>query len=235
MPSPTTANDLFRTALGLTNSVGVDQTLTAQETSDCLAVLNDIYEDLSNQSLGVWSTNNQTFATVAGTAVYTIGTGGVWNTVRPVRINEPAYCTYQGVDFPVYEWDQETYNLVGLKTQQQPIVQKFLFVNEFPLSYITLWPVPSGVVNMTFSIDNVLTNIASAGTTLTFPQGYAKLYNYMLAVELAPLFGKQASAEVKATAVQTLANIKRVNKKTPTARFDGALVQSGPVVWQRGF
>lgn len=235
MPSPTTAGALIRQALALTNAVGVDQTLTADELSDCLSVLNDIYEDLSNQNLAVLSTPNQTFSTVAGQAVYTIGTGGNWNTVRPVRINDPAYCTYQGVDFPVRSWSQEEYNLVGLKTQQQPIVQRYLFVNDFPLSYVTLWPVPSGVVSITLSIDNVLVNIASAATAISFPPGYAKLYKYKLGVELAPLFGKVASDDVKKIAVETLANIKRVNKSTPVARFDGALVQSGPVVWQRGY
>jgi hypothetical protein len=235
MPSPTTAGDLIRQALGLTNAVGVDQTLTADETSDCLACLNDIYEDFSNQNLALWGTSNQTFSTVAGQAVYTIGAGGNWNTVRPIRINEPAICTYQGIDFPVAKWDQETYNLVGLKTQQQPIVQNFLYVNDFPLGYVTLWPVPSGVVSMVFTIDNVLTNIPTAATALTFPPGYAKLYKYRLGIELAPLFGKVASEDVKKIYVDTMADIKRVNKKTPVARFDGALVDSGPVIWQRGY
>lgn len=235
MPSPTTAGALIRQALGLTNAVGVDQTLTSDELADCLSCLNDIYEDLSNQNLGVWSTANQTFNTVAGQATYTIGTGGNWNTVRPVRINDPAYCTYGGVDFPMHAWDQREYNLVGLKTQQQPIVQRYLFVNEFPLSFITLWPVPAQVVPVTFSMDNVLTNIASAATTISFPPGYGKLYKYKLGVELAPLFGRVASRDVKQIAVETLAHIKRVNKETPRARFDGSLVASGPVIWQRGY
>lgn len=235
MPSPTTAGAIIRAALNLTNAVGVDQTLTALETSDCLAVLNDIQEDFSTQNLAVWNTANQTFSTVAGQAVYTIGTGGNWNTVRPVRINDPAYCTYQGVDFPVYGWDQAEYNLVGLKTQQQPIVQRYLFVNEYPLSYITLWPVPSGVVSMTFSINNILTAITSAGTSITFPPGYAKAFIYQAAVELAPLFGKTASDDVRKESVAMLANLKRVNRETPVSRFDGALIQSGPVIWQRGW
>lgn len=234
MPSPTTAGALIRQALGLTNAVGVDQTLTVDETNDCLSVLNDIVEDLSNQNLAVYGSANETFNTVAGQAVYTIGPAGNWNTVRPVRISS-AYCTYSGVDFPMTEWDQDDYNHVGLKTQQQPIVQRFLYVPEFPLGLVTLWPVPSGVVQIVMSTDRILTNISSATTALSFPPGYAKLYKYRLGVELAPLFGKVASADVKGIANDTLANIKRANNVTPKSRCDPSLVASGPVVWQRGY
>jgi len=227
MPSPTTAGSLIRQALALSNAVGVDQTLTADELSDCLSVLNDIYEDLSNQNLALWSTANQMFNTVAGQATYTIGTGGNWNTVRPVRINEPGYCTYAGSDSPVYSMNQEEYNLIGLKTQQQPIVERFLYVNDYPLGSVTLYPVPSGIVQITLSIDNILTNIPTAATALTFPPGYAKLYKYMLGIELAPLFGKVVSQDVKSIATNTLANIKRVNNKSPIARFDATLSRSG--------
>ena len=106
MPSPTTAGDLFRQALSLDNFVGVDQTLSATELTDCLSVLNDIYEDLSNQNLAMFGEANETFNTVAGQASYTMGTGGNWNTVKPVRISS-GYCTYQSVDFPISEWTQE--------------------------------------------------------------------------------------------------------------------------------
>ena len=235
MPSPTTAGAIIRQALALTNSIGVDQTLTSQELQDCLDVFNDIIEDFNTQNLALTSTQNQTFVTVAGQALYTIGTGGNWSTTRPIRINSPGYCTYGGVDFPIYEWDQATYNLVGLKTQQQPIVQRYLYVNDFPLSYITLWPVPAQVVNITLSIDGILSAISSASAALTLPMGYAKTFKYKVAEGCAPLFGKRISAEDKAIMTEGFANLQRVNQKTPTSRFDQALVESGPVVWSRGY
>src|SRR4051812_40459978 len=86
-----TALQLIRDALGLTNAVGVDQTLTADETSDCLRVLNDLIEDWSTQNLAVYGLGDQTFNTIANQATYTVGAGADWVTNRPVRINEPAY------------------------------------------------------------------------------------------------------------------------------------------------
>ena len=97
-----------------------------------------------------------------------------------------------------------------------------------------LWPVPSEVVQIVLSTDRVLTNIASSSTTLTFPPGYAKLYKYKLGVELAPIFGKKASDDTKRIAIETLANLKRINNKSPKSRFDSSLAGGGPVNWQTG-
>lgn len=227
--------DLIRQALGLTNAVGIDQTLTAQETTDCIYVLNDILEDLSNQNLAIWSSATQAFNTIGGKASYTIGSGGDWDTTRPIRLNDNAYCTYQGIDYEIDQLNQTQYNLINLKNQQEYIVRNLLFVNDFALGIVTLWPVPAIAIPITLSIDVVLSRVTSNSQVLSFPPGYLRLYKYLLGIELAPLFGKAASADVKQIAVSTLANIKRVNKNTPVSRFDTSLVQNVGVIWQRGY
>lgn len=228
MPSPTTALTLIHDALGLTNSVGVDQTLTADEVSDSLRAFNDVLEEWSLMDLAVYGQANQTFNTVAGQATYTIGSGGNWNTVRPVRINEPAYSTINGVTFPYVNVNQQQYNLIGYKAQPgggTDVGQSYLYVNEFPLGLVTLWPVPNAVFPITFSIDRVLSSVSNAATTLTFPPGYAKAFKYCLAVELAPLFGTKISEwpDVIALQKQTLGSIKRANKKPEVMQYDVAL------------
>src|SRR5262245_35332100 len=117
MPSPTTALEVIRGALGLSNAVGIDQTLTAQESTDCLAVFNDLLEIFNTKNLSVYGETNQTFNTVAGQATYTIGAGGDWNTTRPVRINDPAYAVVNGSSYPVFSMTQAEYNLITVKTQ----------------------------------------------------------------------------------------------------------------------
>jgi hypothetical protein len=222
MPSPTTALQIMRGALGLTNAVGTDQTLTADEITDCLAKFNDLVEDFSTQSLAVYGQANQTFNTVAGQAVYTIGVGGNWNTARPVRIDQPAYSTINGVTFQCESIGQEEYNLISYKAQPQEFPNFYLYVNDYPLGLVTLWPVPNSVTPITFSIDRVLSQVAAAGTSISFPPGYAKAFTYKLGVELAPLFGKKISEypDVVAIAQETFGNIKRANKKISVQRFD---------------
>lgn len=227
MPSPTTALTLIEDALGLTNAVGTDQTLTADEVSDCLRVFNDVLEDWSTQRLAVYGQANQTFSTVAAQATYTIGSGGNWNTVRPERISEPAYATISGISFPYTSLTQAEYNLIAYKAQPgggTGTVQHYLYVNEYPLGLVTLWPVPDSIFSITFSIDRVLSQVASAATSITFPQGYAKAFKYTMGVELAPLFGKAASPAVVAIQKQSFANIKRANKQPVVLGYDVALL-----------
>ena len=231
----TTALDIIESSLRLTNAVGVDQTLTADETSDCLARFNRMVGNWSTQNLAVYHSPNQTFATVAGQAVYTIGTGGNWNTDRPIVISQDAICTYQGVNFTVQNMTQEQYNNIVLPTQQQPIVSRYLYVNDYPLGKITLWPVPSQVVSMTFTMNRLLTEAATAATVISFPPGYEEAFEYNLAVRLAPLFGKTASPEVQRMAMESFADVKRSNRTPAVAKFDAALAPRGGVIWQRGY
>jgi hypothetical protein len=232
----TTALEVIESALGLTNAVGVDQTLTADETADCLATLNDLIDSWSLERLTVYNSANETFNTVAGQAVYTIGPGGDWNTDRPIGITMTGYCTYQGVDFPVPNMTQEEYNSISIKTQQQQIVQRYLYVNDNPLGLVTLWPVPSEVVAMTFSTEGLLSVPALAATTLVFPPGYNRAFKYNLAVDLASLFGKNVPPAVAKIAQESLAAVKRANRTISVARFDSVLGQRPyGVSWQRGY
>lgn len=210
----TTAIELFREALSLTNSVGQDQQLTAQEAQDCLSIANDRLEEWSTQSLAIYGLDNQTFSLIPSQGQYTIGPGGDWNTVRPIRINEPAYTVINGVSFPCVNIPLDQYNLISVKGQQQQFPFYYVFLNENPLAIIKLWPVPSTVLPITFSIDRVLTSLASLTTVLSFPPGYKQALKYQLAVDFAPMFGRNLAdyPTVVETAKTAFGNIKRANQ-----------------------
>ncbi len=230
------ATDLIKSSMRLIGVIAAGETPRAEELNDALDVLNDILEDWSTESLAVWGSSNQTFNTVAGQATYTIGPAGNFNTARPIDIHD-AYCTYGGVDFPVKPIAQEDYNRIVLKTQQQPIVERLLYVNENPLGVVTLWPVPSQVIPLTISCNRILTAIPTLATALVYPPGYQKALRYNLAVDLAAEYGKMAAPDVIAIAKTSKGNIKTANITKPTMRFDGVLMDSGdgPAIWQRGY
>lgn len=234
MPSPTTAGVLVRSSLRLIGAIATGETATADETNDGLSSLNDLLEVLSTQNLAVYGAAVEVFATVAGQALYTIGPTGNWATNRPVRIAGDAICTFNGVDFPVTPMGQGEYDAIGLKTQQQPIVEKFLYVNANPLGLITLWPVPSGIVNITLNTDRVLTAVTDVNTAMIFPPGYLLMMRHMLGILMAPDYGITVTPEISGIATTTLAAIKRANKVKRQSTFDGALVDSGPTIWQTG-
>ncbi|MFA7279602.1 MAG: hypothetical protein WC100_05865 [Sterolibacterium sp.] len=240
MPSPTTALQIITDALYLTRAVGVDQTLTNQEVSDGLRAFNDLVDGWSTQKLAVYSRSNQTFNTINGQKVYTIGPGGDWNTDRPVgadHIGPIAYSSLpvgasQPSTYPCLAITQEKYNLISVKDQQQQYPNFYLFVNQFPLGEITLWPVPNQVTPITFSIDQLLTQPATSATVVNFPPGYVKAFKYNLAIELAPLFGQAVPPDVKEIAVKSLADIKRANKVTPLMNYDPMTQYNAVTNWQ---
>jgi hypothetical protein len=216
MPSPTTALQLIRDGLSLTNAVGADQTLTADETAEGLRAFNDVLEIFSTRNLAVYGSVNQSLNTVIGQSVYTVGTGGDWNVDRPVRISDDGYSVVNTVSFPLVSMTQDEYNAIAFKGQTQDFPTRYLYVNDFPLGRLTVFPVPSAVTPLTFSVDRILTSVASAGTTISFPPGYAMVFVYKLAIMLAPRFGKKISSypEIVQIANDSFADICRANKKT---------------------
>lgn len=207
----TTALELFRDALDLTDAVGADQQLTAEELQVCLRTFNRLLDNWSTQSLAVYGLANQTFNTVNGQATYTIGVGGNWNTTRPIRIAELAYSVYNNVSFNCTAITQGQYDAIVNKTQTQQFPYFFLYVNENPLGQVTLWPVPNQVTPITFSIERVLTQITDVYTELVFPPGYEEAFEYNLAVRLASRFSTPIPPEVAAQAASSLGDIKKAN------------------------
>jgi hypothetical protein len=202
---------------------------------DGLAVLNDLLETMSTESLSVYGQADKAFSTVPGQAVYTIGPGGNWDTARPIDIDD-AFCTVSGVDFPVKPWSQEDYNAVALKTQQQGIVERLLYVNDHPLGLVTLYPVPADTIPITLTMNRILTAVPDSATMLVYPPGYLLYMKHAMAVLQAPDYGREVPQAVRDTLNVAKANISRANKPRRYARFDSALTDGGGAAsWQRGY
>jgi len=234
MPSPIPALDLITSAMRLNGSLASGETPTAPEANDGLSVLNDMLENWSLENLTVWGSANQSFPMVPGQATYTIGPAGNFNTTRPVNI-EAAYSTFGGVDFPIQLITQEEYNLINLKIMQQPIVERMLYVNEYPLGQLTLWPVPNQAGPLTLSMSRVLTFPVALATSLSGPPGYLKALRYCLAIEYASEFGIEVLPTVFQVAADAKADFKRANIEPVTMRCDDALVNPPVALYQRGY
>lgn len=234
MPSGIVVSDLLKSSMRLVGAIATGETPTADEANDALLVLNDMLENWSTETLSVWGSSNQTFALVPGQATYTIGPLGNWNTDRPQDIDD-AYMTFSGVDFPVVVINQEQYNEINLKTMQQPIVERLLYVNEFPLGRVTVWPVPTQANNITLTMNRILDFPVALTDVLTGPPGFVKAIRYCLAVELGPEFGIEASPTVVSVAADAKADYKRANMPMVVAQYDAALTVPQVALYQRGY
>ena len=234
MPTGIVVSDLIKSSMRLIGAIATGETPTADEINDGLLILNDMLENWSTETLSVWGSSNITFNLVANQRTYTIGPAGNWNTQRPQDIDD-AYCTFSGVDFPIKVISQEQYNEINLKSMAQPIVERLLYVNEFPLGIVTVWPVPTQAIPITLTMPRILTFPVAATDVLTGPPGYMKALRYCLAVEFAPEFGIEASPTVLQVASDAKGDYKRANIPIVEAKYDDALTVPQVALYQRGY
>lgn len=234
MPTGIIVSDLLRSSMRLIGAIATGETPTADEAADGLLVLNDMLENWSTETLSVWGSSNITFNLVPTQRTYTIGPAGNWVTQRPQDIDD-AYCTFSGVDFPIKVISQEQYNEINLKSMAQPIVERLLYVNEFPLGVVTVWPVPTQAIPITLTMQRILTFPVALTDTLTGPPGYMKALRYCLAVEMAPEFGVEPSPTVITVAADAKGDYKRANLPLIVAQYDDALTVPQVALYQRGY
>lgn len=231
----TSALDLITSSMRLATILASGETPTADEAIDGLKSLNDILENWSLERLSVWQIDNATLALTVGQASYTVGAGGNLNITRPVRVGASSFVRVSGADFPVEQWGMPEYDAVAVK-DIGGIPQRLVYLNEYPLGQIFLYPVPSQAMTLNLSFDRVLTFPVTLSTQLAFPPGYEKALRYTLATNLAPEYGVQPPPAVAAIAATSKGDLKRANKVRVLSAFDPMLqADTGFAYWQRGY
>ena len=230
----TSALQLIESSLRLATVLASGETATADEATDGLKSLNDILENWSLENLTVWQGDNEQYALTPGTGSYTIGPGGAFNTTRPIRIGL-SFVRVNGSDFPLDQWSLDEYNAVAVKNIGG-IPERYVYINEYPLGQIILYPVPAAASTLFLNTDRVLTFPVTLATVLAFPPGYEKALRYTLATNLAPEYGVIPPPAVQAIATGSKADLKRANKKRVVAAYDSTLMgEPAFAYWQRGF
>lgn len=205
-----TVRDLISGSLRLIQAIATGETPTASELADGLLVLNDMLGNWSTESLLINNRVREVFPLTAGQAAYTMGTGGNFNSARPNEIEE-VKLLQDSVETPVEIINLQQWSEIALKTNQTTMPTKVYPEMSYPLLTLNFWPVPSVANSAVIYSRKSLSAFASVNDTFDLPPGYAKAIRYNLAIELAPEYGKQASAEVIAGASDGLANIRRAN------------------------
>lgn len=224
-----TARDLIKRSMRLLNAIATGETPSADELVDGLSSLNGMIDSWSTEGLLINARVREEFTLVAGTAAYTMGSSGTFNTTRPLKI-EAANIEDQTGDFPEYpvqiltlaEWAQIT-----IKSTQSELPQKLYAEGTYPLETINLWPVPSAANKLVLYSRKVLTALASVNTDISFPPGYEDALVHNLAIRLAPEYAKPVPSEVIAVASETKANIKRRNMRPNYMAADDATLGRG--------
>jgi hypothetical protein len=209
----TTAGDQINGALRLIGQLAEAEVPSAATSEDALATLNQMIDSWNTERLSVFSTQDQIFSWAPGFITRTLGPTGDFVGNRPILIDDSTYFRdpASGISFGIKLINQQQYNGIAVKTVTSTYPQ-VMFVNmTYPNITMTVYPVPTKVLEWHIISVQELTTPALLSTPLAFPPGYLRAFKYNLACELAPEFGVEPSPTVQRVAMTSKRNLKRIN------------------------
>jgi len=209
----TTAGDQINGALRLIGQLAEGEEPSAATATDALAALNQMIDSWNTERLSVFSTQDQIFSWLPGFATRTLGPTGDFVGNRPILVDDSTYFRdpSSNISFGIKLINQQQYNGIAVKTVTSTYPQ-VMFVNmTYPDITMTVYPVPTKVLEWHIVSVNELTTPALLSTPLAFPPGYLRAFRYNLACEIAPEFGVEPSPQVSRIAMYSKRNLKRIN------------------------
>ena len=222
--------------LGLTDSGNV---LPESVYQDNLPALNQMLDSWNTERLAVFCTQDQTYMWEPGARVRTLGPTGdfvylivtessipivtessdylavddVDPAIRPILLDDSTFFRdpTTNVAYGIKFINQLQYNNIAVKTVTSTYPQVMFVNNTYPNITMSVYPVPSRLLEFHFISVQPLANPTSLNTELLFPPGYLRAFRYNLALELAPEFNVNPSPDVRRIAMYTKRDLKRIN------------------------
>lgn len=97
----------------------------------------------------------------------------------------------------------------------------------FPYGNLYVYPQPQSGYTAHIFADIILSQFASTSANYSLPQGYSRALKKLLAMELAPVYGKTPSAELRLQAKEAKDLIKGTNEQpVPMMQYDSSLTRA---------
>jgi hypothetical protein len=130
--------------------------------------------------------------------------------------------------------DLDNYKRYLLKNVLGPWPYVASYQPTFPYGTLYVYPAPGASYTAHIFSDLILSEFASTTAQYSLPPGYTRALKKLLALELAPAYGKAPSAELRVQAKDAYNLIKGTNQTpVPVMEFDSAIVraQSNDASW----
>lgn len=227
------ANDFITRAMQMLGLVEPGEAPSGEDTETGLAVLNEWIDTLGTQRLSIFKvTRNTPYTLAAGTASYTVGSGGTINIARPVWIEhcgliiDTTAATPTEVGRRVFTDDE--WAGIAQKTLQSNLITGIWYDHDWSagLARIWPWPIPNvATTQVVLYTPTALTEFADLTTDYTFPPGYKRAIRANLAMELAAEYaGAVVTPRLEKMADLGLTLIKRANLRLSTVDIDPSVL-----------
>jgi hypothetical protein len=167
----------------------------------------------NTERLSVFNTQDQVFSWTPGLKTQTLGPTGDFVGNRPVLLDDSTYFKdpSSGISFGIKLINQQQYDGIAVKTVTSTYPQVMWVNMEYPNITMTVYPVPTKVLEWHFVSIEELNKPATLATDLAFPPGYLRAFKYNLACEIANEFGVEPPSNVARIAMTSKRNLKRIN------------------------
>jgi hypothetical protein len=209
----TTANEQINGALRLLGVLAEGETPSAATSQDALTALNQLIDGWNTERLMIYNTLDQVFSWQPGVITQTLGPSGTLVGVRPVAIDDSTYFRdpANNISYGIKIINQQQYDGIAVKTVTSTYPQVMWVNMEFPNITMTVYPVPTKVLEWHIISVDELTQPATLATNLYVPPGYLRAFRYNLACEFAPEFGIEPPPTVARIAMTSKRDLKRQN------------------------
>lgn len=201
---------------------------TDTQRANGLELLNSMISSWSVEGLTIPYTMTQPLTLVVGQGSYTIGSGGEFNTPRPIRIINAYIRDSGGIDSPVdVTMTKDEYDAISQKSQSgRP--SKLYYDPQFPLGKIYFNCSPSNIETLYLISEKPLTKFPSLLTEIELPLEYEEALVYNLAIRIST---EEDSVITPATegianfSKNTIENKTAVDRLIKTAKLDPFLTR----------
>lgn len=214
-------NNILIQAMQYAGAIAAGEDLNPDDQVLAFNTLNMMIDSESNNPNLVYHEDNEVFPFVNGQQTYTIGTGGDFNTNRPIRIDK-AYWRYptiqsQQTDISIRILEYSEYADIVAKSIPANIPLCLYYNPTFPLGQITVWPVtvPGTGYSLVLWSTKTITTFSSINQVVSLPPGYSEYLTTSLAIRLCVLFGREVPPALEGLAVNARGRLGNTNVVVP--------------------
>lgn len=218
------------------------QPFSQQDKDDVLLQANGIIDAWSSRKLRSYSIREETFNLVPNKSTYTIGSGGDFDTSRPVSIEFAFTRDTGGNDYPISEVKYNEYESIFLKSTTSSYPDVYYYNPKMPQGEINFYPTPSNNYEIHLRMWYNFDSFTDMADNVQFPQGYNELFVYTLADEMCSYFGRVTPMRVLNKLdklehdLSTQAGVlwmPKVAVCTPSSRGGGSAIEYSTVIPKR--
>jgi hypothetical protein len=206
-----TGSQLVQDALFACGSYGVGDNLADADAQLVLRRLNRMLDSWTNERAMIFGIARDSFTMSPGVADYS--TTLLTTIGRPVQVLT-IVTTLNNVWYGCDMISDDAFQKIPYKLTQS-IPEQCYYDEAYPNAQFHFYPIPFAAFTCYISAVTPLTSTVTLSTVLALPQGYEKAIVDSLAVDIAPSFGQQITAQMDRDATNSRAVIKRNNYVSP--------------------